>query len=103
MATPEKQKVSQKENAAPDSKGHEGEIWHKPFEYKTKAGKLVKVAGHWERKPGSGPKPEAAQPAKAKARRVKGKKQGRSVEAKKATEATGDAAACNTSEAEADA
>ncbi len=73
MANPEKKpKASQKENAAPDPKGHESEIWHKPFSYKTEAGVTIEVQGHWERKPSAGrpsrpstaPRPKAAKKAK---------------------------------------
>ncbi|SRR6266545_1965390 len=42
--------------------GHTGETWHKPFSYTTKAGKTIKVEGHWERKPGAGAKPKAPRP-----------------------------------------
>ncbi len=90
MANPEKKpKASQKENAAPDPKGHEGEIWHKPFSYKTKAGATIKVEGHWGRKPGAGPRPTSHKAPKPKA-------------AKKAKEEPHDGAA-STAEAEADA
>jgi hypothetical protein len=59
MASLEKKpKLSRKENAASDPQGHEGEIWHKPFSYTFK-GRTVKVAGHWERKPGSSPRPKS--------------------------------------------
>jgi hypothetical protein len=90
MANPEKKpKVSQKETAAPDPKGHEGEIWHKPFSYKTKAGVTIKVAGHWERRPASGSRPKQPQALRQKA-------------AKKVKEGPNDRAA-STAEAEADA
>ncbi len=90
MANPErKSKASSKENTAPDPKGHEGEIWHRPFSYKTKAGVTVKVEGHWERKPGAAPQHKSEKAPRAKA-------------TKKAKEEPHDGAASKT-EAEADA
>ncbi len=60
MANPEKKRnASLKESNAPDPKGHEGEIWHKPFSYKTKAGVTVRVEGHWERNPRAGLQPKS--------------------------------------------
>lgn len=99
-ANPEKKrKVSQKEKGAPDPKGHEGEIWHKPFSYRTKAGVTIKVEGHCERKPGSEPKAKVAKPSKSEVPKAKGK----SHRARKVKEAAGDVTAPSTPEAEADA
>ncbi len=90
MATPEKKpKTSQKKDATPDPKGHEGQIWHKPFSYKTKAGVTIEVQGHWERKPSAGRRPKSNKAPRPKA--AKKAKEGPRDEPAPASEAEADA------------